>query len=347
MSIDLLSGLLNNPTALLQQLQQGGDASLSKLAEFIKNPASMFSGFSEETTNPFSQMEDFSKLQSFLMPGIPGNTVTPDLSGSTLIPGNTLTPDLEKPDSETEKPKFSIPDEGIPKGDEPIDDKDKREDGTTKSWQEIRDDSPVCKNFGGKGKDIKEIEKGAKEKFGDWEKEKNPEVASRSYAKFRDLLEYADNSKSKTGKDRGKEANNGNLNGLTDGGEIRDGTELSTVVNYFRHGKKFVEDTTKGGQLKDHNDKFVRDDGSTRSNAAQAVVTFAKGLSHIIPGWSNVVAGLADGLDKGSLKEGLKGGFNGAKYTAENALQATDITNPKGMDDGAKNLFNGSFTEGL
>lgn len=323
---DLLQGF--NPMNLLTQQQQSMDP-VNVLSNILQNPTGMFSGFVQEPKNAFGEFQDAAKMK---------------LLSEALMETEGQ---KEQQTQVEEKPEFPLPEEGKPKGDEPIDAKYKNEDGTTKSWEQIRDDSEVCKKFGGNAKDIKEIKAGAKEKFGDWENEPDKEKASRSYIKFRQLLEYADNSKSKNGKDRGKEQGNGNLNGLTHKGDIRDGSELSTVVNYFRHGKGFVEETTKGGQLKQHNDKFVREDGSTRSNIAQAVVDYGKFMSHIVPGFGNTVMGFADGLDKGGIKEGLKGAFQGAAFSASNGLALMDPTDPKGMAEGAKNLWGGGFEKTL
>jgi hypothetical protein len=339
---DLLLGATNPFVSIPQQPDP-----LTQLMNIVQNPLSIFNGLGAEGGNPFGQSGDFSSGGQELSPL--------EKLGLILLASQKGggTQEAAQPEQEAQ-PEFPLPDEGKPKGDEPIDNKYKTADGKTKSAKDILDESPICKNLGDQ-KDIKELKAGAKEKFGDWETEKDPEKAARSAIKFRQLLEYSDNSKSKNGNDRGEEEGNGSLSGVTKDGDIRDGTEASTAINYIRHGRQFVADSTEGGRLKQTNDKYVREDGTTRSDVGQVFVDIGKGISHVIPGLGNVISGAADGIDRGAQKGdiggallgGLKGGLNGAVYTATNAMSLMDPTDPKGMIDGAKNLFGGGFSETL
>ena len=325
------------------------------ITTLMQNPATMFTGFGS-SDNPFNILaSDFTDPSSPL-----GQLalIAASADAASVEARKTLireTANIEKNENVPEEvPEFPLPEEGKPKGDEPIEDKYKTADGKTKSAKDILDESPVCKNLGNQ-KDIKELRAGAKEKFGDWETEKDPEKAARSAIKFRQLLEYADNSKSKNGNDRGEEEGNGSLSGITKGGDIRKGGEASTAIDYIRHGRQFVVDNTDGGRLQDTKDKYVREDGTTRSDAGQFFVDIGKGISHVIPGLGNVIAGAADGIDRGAQKGdiggailgGITGGFNGAVYTASNAFKVADITDPSGMVDGVKGLFGGGFAETL
>lgn len=345
--LDLLLG--SNP--LFASFFQQKDP-LAALTNTAQNPASMFTGLGAEAEgNPFAQQAgEFNGGQANNIEKIGVLARKSDQPEQSAKPE----PEPEKKVNQGDLENFPLPENGKPTGKEPIEAKYKNADGTTKSARTILNDSSICKNLGSQ-KDIQELKKKAKKEFGDWEKEKDPEKAARSAIKFRQLLEYADNSKSKNGSDRGGEAGNGSLSGITSQGDIRDGTEASTAINFFRHGRDFVLETTQGGRLKNTNDRYVREDGTSRSDAGQFFVDMGKGISHVIPGLGNMISGFADGVDRGAAKGdvggailgGLKGGFNGALYTVSNGLNATDITNPEGMIDGVKNLFNGSFTNSL
>ena len=336
---DLLLGAIN-PQTLIQQDPTKGQDPLTQLANILANPDIIFTKIAEEMGSPFSPSGDFRNGQS-----------------SSSV--NLFNEEAAASEPEA-KPEFPLPEEGVPKGDEPIDDKYKNADGTTKSAEQIIKDSPAAANFCKDKGDAKEIYENAKKNFGDWENEKDPEKAARSAIKFRQLAEFADNASSKDGADRGEEAGNGNINGFTSSMEVRNGTEGAIMADYFRKGRQFVVDEhgdgiNKEGHLGKTNDRYVRADGSTRSDVGQVFVDIGKGISHVIPGLGNVISGAADGIDRGAQKGdfgaaiigGFKGGASAAAYTASNALDMLDPTDPQGMVNGARNLFNGSYTETL
>jgi hypothetical protein len=333
---------------------------MTQIMSIVQNPMSMFTGLGGAGGSPFMPTGDFGG----------GNQATPldQLALMVLSASQTVeklkaglaqqSQQVEQPQQQEQQaaPQFPLPEEGKPKGDEPIDAKYKNADGSTKSAEQIIKESPAAANFCKTKGDAKEIYDNSKEKFGDWENEKDPEKAARSAIKFRQLAEFADNASSKDGKDRGEEANNGNINGFTKDFDVRNGTEGAIMADYFRKGRQFIVDThgdgvNTAGHLSATKDKYVRQDGSTRSDAGQVFVDIGNGISHVIPGLGNVIAGAADGIDRGAQKGdiggailgGLKGGVNGAVYTASNALSLMDPTDPAGMVDGAKNLFGGGF----
>jgi hypothetical protein len=321
-----VSNIMNFPS----QLQEQGKSPLAQLEAILKNPAGMFTGFGDQTNNALSLPEDFKTNPEMLA------------ASQTEQKGETK-----------KKPEFPLPENGKPKGDEPIDDKYKNPDGSTKTAEQIIKESPASANFGRKG-DAGEIVNNAKKDFGDWEKEPDKEKAARSAIKFRELAEFADHANDKNGNDRKKEEGNGKISGFTGGkgNQVRNGTEGAIMADYFRKGRQFVVDThgdgiNKEAQLSATKDKYVRNDGSTRSNASQVGVDIGKGIGRVLPGLGNFIAGASDGLDKGGVKGGIKGAFEGVKYSAVNGLKVLDPTDPKGMAEGAKNLWGGGFTSTL
>lgn len=328
----MLDMLLNsfNPLNFLQS-QQEGQGSFNPLS-MLQNPGAMFSGLGGEEGNPFGKFSgDFNP--SILAQGSEGA----EASGT------------QRSEAESEQipsPEFPLPEEGVPKGDEPIDDKYKNADGSTKSADQIIKESPAAANFCKDKGDSKEIYDNSKNKFGDWEKEKDPEKAARSAIKFRQLAEFADNASNKNGEKRGEEAGNGNINGFTSSMEVRNGTEGAIMADYFRKGRQFIVDThgdgvNTEGHLSATDDKYVRSDGSTRSDAGQFFVDVGNALGHIplLGMLGNGIAGAADGIDRGAQKGdagaailgGFTGGFNGATHTLSTTM------------NGAASLAKGDF----
>jgi hypothetical protein len=286
---NLLPSITSNP--VFSDFLQQNDP-LATLMNIAQNPTSMFSGFGVGGDNPFELPADF----------------------NTLAATDTAT-------EQTAKPQFPLPEEGKPNGDEPIDDKYKNADGSTKSAEQIIKESPAAANFCKDKGDAKEIYDNSKEKFGDWETEKDPEKASRSAIKFVQLAEFADNATNKNGEDRGEEANNGNISGFTNDFDVRNGTEGAIMADYFRKGRQFIVDThgdgvNTQGHLSATSDKYVRDDGSTRSDAGQVFVDIGNVLNYVLPGVGGAIAGFADGVDRGAQKGdaggAILGGLTGA-----------------------------------
>jgi len=222
---------------------------------------------------------------------------------------------------------FPLPEEGKPKKEDPLPERFHHEDGKPMSADEIIKSSPAASQLGDQ-KEIHNAKEMYKDRIGDWENEPDPELRAKSAAKFVQIVEHCDNLGSKNGNDRGDQAGDGNISGVTNDGDVRHGTEAAAFLDGGKYGIKHLEG--QNGQLTQTDDKYVREDGTTRSNAGQFFVDVGQRISYVLPGLGNVIKGAADGADKG----GIDGLFQGATSGVLNTWNATANCDVKGLFGG-------------
>lgn len=134
-----------------------------------------------------------------------------------------------------------------------------RPDGDNRSADEIIADSPVLANLGDQ-KDI-QIDK-LKEQCGDWTSD-NPDPESRADAAYNmsQVLEYIDSSSNREGGYRGE--GDGDIQGITDDGDARHGTEAGMLKDFGDQGYSALPENH---QLDQTNDEYVELDGSNKDN---------------------------------------------------------------------------------
>ena len=134
-----------------------------------------------------------------------------------------------------------------------------RPEGDNRSAEEIIEDSPALANLGDQ-KDI-QIDK-LKERCGDWT-EDNPDPESRADAAYNmsQVLEYIDSCKNREGGYRGP--GDGNIEGITDDGDARRGTEAGMLKDFGDQGYSALPENH---QLDQTDDPYVELDGSNKDN---------------------------------------------------------------------------------
>jgi hypothetical protein len=136
-----------------------------------------------------------------------------------------------------------------------------RPEGDHRSADDIIKANPILAKLG----DQKDINReGAYKQVGDWtDKNKDPEARADAAYNAAKVLNYIDSSETAKGKDRGGAANNGDLEGLTAGGEARGGTPVANWKDFTEHGYGALRDDHKLDKTKDPQ---TRDNGTTKDN---------------------------------------------------------------------------------
>lgn len=191
-----------------------------------------------------------------------------------------------------------------------------------RSAEEILDGAigNVVNNLGSQ-KDIKlEL---LKQRCGDWTAS-NPDPESRADAAYniREVLEYIDSSKSADGRDRGRVAGDGNIEGITAGGQARRGTEAGLLKDFAEQGYSVFDGSHR---LHKTNDSHVRWDGSNKDNFQWFLGEVGKTL-FFIPGLGNVLRAIGDS----------KGGIGGMFMAGLEATVKTWEGGAKGLADALK-----------
>jgi hypothetical protein len=196
--------------------------------------------------------------------------------------------------------------------DRPVPTKSGRPPGDHRSAEEIINSSPVAKNLGNQ-KDIKREE--LKKQVGDWTSD-NPDPEARADAAYNlvQVLEYIDSSLSADGRDRGEEANNGDITGITKDGDARHGTEAGLLKDFAEQGYSIFDGSHC---LQTTNDSHVRWDGSNKDNFQWFVGEVGKALD-FLPGLGNVLQAM--GESKGGVGGMFLAGLDGIAKTIEGGL---------------------------
>lgn len=137
----------------------------------------------------------------------------------------------------------------------------RRPDGDTRSAEQIIDDNPILKNLGYQ-KDINRER--AYDRLGDWTAN-NPDPQARADAAYNAarVLNWIDTSLTSRGWSRGHQADNGDLEGITRGGDARDGTPAGMWKDFTEQGYKALRSDHR---LDQSNDRHVSSKGGNYDN---------------------------------------------------------------------------------
>jgi hypothetical protein len=215
---------------------------------------------------------------------------------------------------------------------------DKRPAGDNRSAADIVKDSPALAHLG-RQKDIKFDQlckqTGVDPKLDIKDSKQNPDAVYR----LAKVLEFIDSSKSASGGERSGKVQvgngDGNIEGITKGGDARHGTEAGVVKDFAEQGYGSLG---SDHQLPTTNDSHVKEDGSNKDNFQWFAGEAGKNL-WFLPGVSNVLTGI--GNSEGGALGALKGGLGGMVQTWKGAAEGviggltTGKVNPLSMALGA------------
>ncbi len=277
--------------------------------------STMFSGTGSQFGQVFSQsLDPLSQTIDGLSKDI--DKIMRQSIHDMLPTNNTQIPnvDINTPDvSETEtNERYPLPKEGKPTKEDKLPDEFKG-----KNADEIIKTSKFASNLGNQKGDIQELKKDWKARIGDWENEPDPELRAKSAAKWAQVCEHVGHMDSYKGNPI-EPSKDGRFSGLTKDNQIRSGTQLAALKDGGKYGIDHLKE--QNGRLAKTNDRYVREDGTTRSDAGQAFVDLGQGISHVLPGLGNVIKGAADGADQGGFNGMMKGGFKAGISTMNQGL---------------------------
>ena len=180
-----------------------------------------------------------------------------------------------------------------------------RPEGDTRSADEIIDDNPVLKNLGDQ-KDIKRD--GLKKQCGDWSADnKDPDSRANAAFNLARVLNFIDSTEMSAGGIRDN-AGDGDIQGLTKGGDARHGTEAGMLKDFAEKGYSALPDS---GRLDFTKDSHVKANGSNYDNFQWGIKQVANVVNKI-PVLRHTLGKALDGAAEGNnLGDVLKGGFKG------------------------------------
>jgi hypothetical protein len=204
-----------------------------------------------------------------------------------------------------------------------------RPEGDNRSADDIINANPALKNLGNQ-KDIKQEE--LKKRCGDWTSA-NPDPKSRADAAYNmsKVLNWIDSSKNRDGGDRDSVNGNvgdGNIEGITNDGDARHGTEAGNLKDFAEQGYGALKDDH---QLDQTNDTHVRKDGSNMDNFQWGCKEASKYI-----GFIPIIGGFLKGVgeSKDGIGNGLLAGFKGAAEDTLDMIKKGKIT-PWGFAEAA------------
>jgi hypothetical protein len=162
--------------------------------------------------------------------------------------------------------------------------------------QDIQDANPILKNLGNqKGPDVElGLRDGLKAQVGDFDNDPNPTERKKAAARAVEVLEWIKGSTDARGEERDPAlVGNGKLEGATDDGDVRRGTEAALLQDFNKHG---ISALKSDRALDETQDKHVFPDGTNKDNVQWASGEVAKYLDWF-PGLGPALEGLGNSKD--------------------------------------------------
>jgi hypothetical protein len=204
-----------------------------------------------------------------------------------------------------------------------------RPEGDTRSADDIINANPALKNLGNQ-KDIEQDN--LKKQCGDWTSA-NPDPKSRADAAYNaaKVLNWIDSSKNRDGEDRDSVnggVGDGNIEGITNDGDARHGTEAGNLKDFAEQGYGALKDDHRLDQT---DDTHVRKDGSNMDNFQWGCKEASKYI-----GFIPIIGGFLKGVgeSKDGIGNGLLAGFKGAAEDTLDMIKKGKIT-PWGFAEAA------------